>query len=348
MIFVSNRRRPLCFDPSAFILHPFKGFPCCSSSPLHLVKRALALAVGALLLMLGGMRVHAAPARVDHTDESIAALHDHHFLEEPEYWLQNATETGRCDGAKVAKMLVDVAGVFKGATTTEEAIDVLTKHGVIGVPEAWRKGAVAGGSMSGANVATVLNRCAAHLPVEPPKSANAAPLEASPPSKLRSSYDVIIAGAGTGGVGAAVQAARMGRSVLLLEETDWIGGQMNAAAVTSMDEGVDAGARTRAVPRTVRAHRRALSAARHQLHDGLLEHPRVRGAERGQAPAARVARRCARPGRARSRLAHARHEGAAQRRHGHGRRDRERDRCGHAKRTPSRARCWSTPPSGAM
>ncbi len=39
------------------------------------------------------------------------------------------------------------------------------------------------------------------------------------------------------GCGAAVQAARMGRSVLLLEETDWIGGQMNAAAVTSMDEG---------------------------------------------------------------------------------------------------------------
>ena len=30
---------------------------------------------------------------------------------------------------------------------------------------------------------------------------------------------------------------RMGTSVLLLEETDWIGGQMNAAAVTSMDEG---------------------------------------------------------------------------------------------------------------
>ena len=33
--------------------------------------------------------------------------------------------------------------------------------------------------------------------------------------------------------GAAVQAARLGRSVLLLEETDWIGGQMTAAAVTS-------------------------------------------------------------------------------------------------------------------
>lgn len=50
-------------------------------------------------------------------------------------------------------------------------------------------------------------------------------------------YDLVIAGAGTGGCGAAIQAARMGAKVLLLDETDYIGGQMNAAAVTSMDEG---------------------------------------------------------------------------------------------------------------
>ena len=58
-----------------------------------------------------------------------------------------------------------------------------------------------------------------------------------PPERLAESYDVIIAGAGTGGCGAAIQAARLGASVLLLDETDYIGGQMNAAAVTSMDEG---------------------------------------------------------------------------------------------------------------
>lgn len=50
-------------------------------------------------------------------------------------------------------------------------------------------------------------------------------------------YDVIVAGAGTGGIGAALQAARMGAKVLLLEETDLIGGQMANAGVTSMDEG---------------------------------------------------------------------------------------------------------------
>lgn len=55
-------------------------------------------------------------------------------------------------------------------------------------------------------------------------------------SQVKDEYDIIVAGAGTGGWAAAVQAARMGRSVLLLEESEWIGGQMAAAAVSSMDE----------------------------------------------------------------------------------------------------------------
>ncbi|HRZ93463.1 MAG TPA: FAD-dependent oxidoreductase, partial [Candidatus Paceibacterota bacterium] len=55
----------------------------------------------------------------------------------------------------------------------------------------------------------------------------------TPAGQIREEYDVVIAGAGTGGFGAAVQAARLGAAVLLLEETDWIGGQMTAAAVTS-------------------------------------------------------------------------------------------------------------------
>jgi hypothetical protein len=59
---------------------------------------------------------------------------------------------------------------------------------------------------------------------------------ATPCKKVAAEYDVVIAGAGTGGWAAAVQAARMGARVLLLEETDWIGGQMSCAAVTTMDE----------------------------------------------------------------------------------------------------------------
>src|SRR5437868_5027765 len=43
--------------------------------------------------------------------------------------------------------------------------------------------------------------------------------------------DVVIVGGGVGGVAAALAAARAGRSVLLTEETDWIGGQLTQQAV---------------------------------------------------------------------------------------------------------------------
>lgn len=50
------------------------------------------------------------------------------------------------------------------------------------------------------------------------------------------SYDVAVIGAGCGGVSAAIQAARMGMSVAVVEESDWIGGQMTGAAVSTMDD----------------------------------------------------------------------------------------------------------------
>ena len=58
----------------------------------------------------------------------------------------------------------------------------------------------------------------------------------TPFDRLAQQYDVIVAGAGTGGSAAAIQSARLGARVLLIEESDWIGGQMSAAAVTTMDE----------------------------------------------------------------------------------------------------------------
>lgn len=64
-------------------------------------------------------------------------------------------------------------------------------------------------------------------------------LSLSAQTKNDSRYDIVIAGAGTGGTAAALQAARMGARVALLEESDWIGGQMSAAAVSTMDEGVN-------------------------------------------------------------------------------------------------------------
>ena len=43
--------------------------------------------------------------------------------------------------------------------------------------------------------------------------------------------DVLIIGGGTGGVAAALGAAALGKSVILTEETDWIGGQLTSQAV---------------------------------------------------------------------------------------------------------------------
>lgn len=51
------------------------------------------------------------------------------------------------------------------------------------------------------------------------------------------SYDIVVVGAGPSGIGASIQAARNGSKVLLLEETDWVGGQMTAGGVPTIDEG---------------------------------------------------------------------------------------------------------------
>lgn len=174
------------------------------------------------------------PAQARH---DIERLRDHHFISEPAYWLEHVVVGGQCDGAKVGMLLTELAAKLQPDAQSGAALDVLMQQRVISSADYWRKNAVEGALCSATNVAIVLSRVAAQLPMDIPKSAQAKPLAATPPSQLKKSYDVIVAGAGTGGCGAAVQAARMGRSVLLIEETDWIGGQMNAAAVTSMDEG---------------------------------------------------------------------------------------------------------------
>lgn len=43
--------------------------------------------------------------------------------------------------------------------------------------------------------------------------------------------DILIVGGGTGAIGAALAALRMGKSVIMSEETDWIGGQLTQQAV---------------------------------------------------------------------------------------------------------------------
>ena len=50
------------------------------------------------------------------------------------------------------------------------------------------------------------------------------------------SYDLIIAGGGTGGTAAAIQASRLGVSVLIVEPTSMLGGQATTAGVSTMDD----------------------------------------------------------------------------------------------------------------
>ena len=47
--------------------------------------------------------------------------------------------------------------------------------------------------------------------------------------------DILIVGGGLGGVAAALAALRLGRRVILTEETDWLGGQLTAQAVPPDD-----------------------------------------------------------------------------------------------------------------
>ena len=48
-------------------------------------------------------------------------------------------------------------------------------------------------------------------------------------------YDVVIAGGGTSGTAAGIQAARMGARTLVVEEFDWLGGMLTSAGVSATD-----------------------------------------------------------------------------------------------------------------
>src|SRR5947209_8068926 len=48
--------------------------------------------------------------------------------------------------------------------------------------------------------------------------------------------DLLVAGGGMGGCAAALAGCRAGRTVVLTEETDWLGGQMTAQGVSALDE----------------------------------------------------------------------------------------------------------------
>ena len=48
-------------------------------------------------------------------------------------------------------------------------------------------------------------------------------------------YDVVVVGGGTGGTAAAIEASRDGASVLVVEESPWLGGMLTSAGVSAID-----------------------------------------------------------------------------------------------------------------
>jgi hypothetical protein len=78
----------------------------------------------------------------------------------------------------------------------------------------------------GVGASALLSSRALNLAAE---AATLLPQERGVPRELKA--DIVIVGGGTGGCAAALAAARNGHRVIMLEETDWIGGQFTSQAV---------------------------------------------------------------------------------------------------------------------
>ncbi len=83
--------------------------------------------------------------------------------------------------------------------------------------------------------------------------------------------EVLVVGGGTGGVAAALAAARRGQRVCLIEETDWPGGQLTAQGVSALDE---------------HEHIESFggTASYYRLRDALRDHYRPAATAAGQRP----------------------------------------------------------------
>ena len=83
--------------------------------------------------------------------------------------------------------------------------------------------------------------------------------------------DVLIAGGGTGGVAAALAACRRGCRTCLIEETDWLGGQMSSQGISALDE---------------HEHIESFggTASYYALRDGIRDHYRAMADEAGRDP----------------------------------------------------------------
>jgi len=98
----------------------------------------------------------------------------------------------------------------------------------------------------------------------------------TPPRRL--ACDVAVVGGSLGGVAAALAACEAGRTVVLTEATEWIGGQVTSQGVTPLDEHehierFGGTARYAAFRERVRAHYRAAYGAPERMPDGAPLNP---------------------------------------------------------------------------
>ncbi|MFA5193051.1 MAG: hypothetical protein WC740_20270, partial [Verrucomicrobiia bacterium] len=134
------------------------------------MKQALLTLAALLLTSLTVLQAASKPAAEvaeEQVQHDIAVLAEHHIISAPDYWQKHVVTGGKCDGAKVAALLMEVARVFKPVTTTREAIAEIARRGIIGQPEYWIKRAVEGGVCDASSVAIVLNHVVGRLPVPP-------------------------------------------------------------------------------------------------------------------------------------------------------------------------------------
>lgn len=187
----------------------------------------------------GGRAAAADPPEASSTRAALDVLVARGGLVAAADWEADLAPGTRVDGERAATILVTVAGLYVPVASVDEAIAELGARRIILSPDSWRSRTSAGTTCAGKDLAVIVHRVASRfwrrIPV--PRSFAADPLSPRDPQDLADRYDVVIAGAGTGGCAAAIQAARLGVTVLLVEESDWVGGQAFAAGVTSMDEG---------------------------------------------------------------------------------------------------------------
>lgn len=94
------------------------------------------------------------------TDElvatAIATLQNRGAIVDDNYWTKNAKPDGKCDGAKVASLIIMTVSTKQKVADLDAACDYMKKNGFLSAPDYWRQNAVEGKTCGGARTAALL------------------------------------------------------------------------------------------------------------------------------------------------------------------------------------------------